>query len=87
MKDWHKHFCDMLEGRDESVIGEKRNIREDDKEELANEEIKQQIQNLKNKNQGVQMEYQERCYGIGRELNESFKRESKKCLQRQRRSK
>ena len=49
MKDWHKHFCDMLEGRDESVIGEKRNIREDDKEELANEEIKQQIQNLKKK--------------------------------------
>ena len=33
---------------------------EDDEEELADEEIDQQIQNLKMKKQGVQMEFQDR---------------------------
>ena len=60
MKDWHKHLYEALEGRDEAVMGEKGNIGEDDEEELADEEIDQQIQNLKMKKQGVQMEFQER---------------------------
>ena len=46
MEDWHKHFCEALEGRDEAVMGEKGNIGEDDEEELTDEEIEQQIQNL-----------------------------------------
>ena len=52
MEDWHKHFCEILEGGDEAVIVQRRNIGEDDEEdlpELANEEIEQQIQNLKKK--------------------------------------
>ena len=49
MDDWHKHFCETLEGRDEAVMREKGNIGEDDEEELANEEIEQKIQNLKMK--------------------------------------
>jgi len=49
MEDWHKHYCKILEGRDEAAIREKINIGEDDEEELVDEEIEQQIQNLKKK--------------------------------------
>ena len=30
MEGWYKHFCKILEGRDEAVTGEKRNVGEDD---------------------------------------------------------
>ena len=49
MEDSHKHFSETVEGRDEAVIGEKRNEAEDDKEELADEEVEQHMQNLKKK--------------------------------------
>ena len=52
MEDCHKHFCEALQGRDEAVMEEKRNIGEDDEEEeLMDGEIEQQ--NLKRRNKGV----------------------------------
>ena len=48
-EDWHKHFCEAIEGRDEAGMEEKGNIGEDDEEKLADEEIEQQILNLKKK--------------------------------------
>ena len=71
MEDWHKHFCEALEGRDEAVMGEKGNIGEDDEEELTDEEIEQQIQNLKKKKargaDGISGEALKYCKGNSRQ--------------------
>ena len=47
MKNWHKHFCEKLEGRNEAIMRKKGNIGENDEEELADEKIEQQIQYIK----------------------------------------
>ena len=59
MRDWHQHFCEILEGREEKEEGKKkyRNIGEDDEEKLVDEEIEPQIQNLKRRDQEAQIEF------------------------------